>query len=99
MKYVLTWEFYPGATEETQARSLQVFSKWSPPDGVTFLQFLARVDGGGGFAVVETDNPGLLARTAAIFAPFLSTTIYPVLDNEEAVRLAGEAIEFRGSAS
>src|SRR5688572_23025155 len=98
MKYVISWEFRPSATEETQARSLQVFSKWSPAEGTTFVQFLARADGAGGFAVVETDDPALIARDTAIFGAFFDMRVYPVLDIQESARIAGEAVEFRGSA-
>jgi hypothetical protein len=55
MKYVVSWQPRPNMTEEMQARSLQVFEKWSPAEGTNFLQFLGRIDGPGGFAVVETD--------------------------------------------
>jgi hypothetical protein len=63
--------------------------------GTTFLQFLGRIDGPGGFAVVETDDPALLAGTTAIFSAFFDMTVYPVLDIEEAARISGEATEFR----
>ena len=36
--------------EEGVQRALQVFSKWQPPAGSTFHQFVGRVDGEGGFA-------------------------------------------------
>jgi len=97
MKYVVSWEPRPNATEEVQARGLEVFSKWSPAEGATFLQFVGRVDGAGGFAVVETDDPALLARDTAIFGAFFDMRVYPVLDIEESARIAGEAVEFRGS--
>jgi hypothetical protein len=97
MKYVIAWEPRSSATEEVQTRGLQVFNKWSPAEGVNFLQFVGRVDGPGGFAVVETDDPALITRDTAIFSPFLDFTVYPVLDIEESTRIAGEAIEFRGS--
>jgi hypothetical protein len=54
MKYVVAWEPLATESEDVQARSLQVFGKWSPAEGSNFLQFLGRVDGRGGFAVVET---------------------------------------------
>ena len=38
MKYVITWQERGNATEEVQARSLAVFSRWSPDEGTTFLQ-------------------------------------------------------------
>ena len=63
MKYVVAWvpRSSGAAPEELQARALQVFSKWSPADGTNFVQFFGWVDGPGGFAVVETDDPALIA--------------------------------------
>jgi hypothetical protein len=54
--------------------------------------------GPGGFAVVETDDPALLARDTAIFSTFFDMTVYPVLDVQEAARIGGEALEFIRSA-
>jgi hypothetical protein len=98
MKYVVSWQPRPNMTEEMQARSLQVFEKWSPAEGTNFLQFLGRIDGPGGFAVVETDDPALLARDTAIFSNFFDMTVYPVLDIQEAARIGSEALEFIRSA-
>jgi hypothetical protein len=98
MKYVITWEAGPNASEETLARSLQVFGKWSPAEGSNFLQFLDRIDGRGGFAVVETEDPTLIMRDTAIFGAFLEFNVYPVLDIEEGTRILNEAAEFRRNA-
>jgi hypothetical protein len=97
MKYVVSWQPRSTETEEVQARSLQVFSKWSPTEGTTYLQFLGRIDGSGGFAVVETDDPALIARDVSIFSAFFDMNVYPVLDIEEAARIGGAAVEFRQS--
>jgi hypothetical protein len=97
MKYVVSWQPRSTESEEVQARSLQVFSKWSPPEGTTFLQFLGRIDGTGGFAVVETEDPALLGRVTAVFSAFFDISVYPVLDIEEAARIGAAAIEFRQS--
>jgi hypothetical protein len=59
---------------------------------------LGRIDGPGGFAVVEADDPALLARDTAIFSNFFDMTVYPVLDVQEAARIGGEALEFIRSA-
>jgi Protein of unknown function (DUF3303) len=99
MKYLIAWEPGANASEDVQARSLQVFSKWAPAEGTDFQQFLGRVDGRGGFAVVETDDVTLIARDTAIFGAFLDMTVYPVLDIQESARIAGEAVEFRRSVS
>jgi Protein of unknown function (DUF3303) len=99
MKYVIAWVPRPSgaAPEELQARALQVFSKWSPAEGTNFVQFLGRVDGPGGFAVVETDDPALIARDTAVFSAFFDFTVYPVLDIQESSRISAEAYEFRRS--
>ncbi|HET9871594.1 MAG TPA: DUF3303 family protein [Propionibacteriaceae bacterium] len=99
MKYVVSWESRAGAAEDVQAKSLQVFSKWSPSEGTEFLQFVGRVDGRGGFAVVETDDVALIARDMAIFTAFFDMSVYPVLDIQESARIGGEAIQFRQSAA
>jgi hypothetical protein len=95
MKYVIAWEVRENTSEEMQARAYEVFGKWSPAEGNDFLQFLDRIDGRGGFAVVETEDPTLIARDTAVFGPFLDFSVYPVMDSQEGTRIATEAIEFR----
>ena len=88
MKYAvaLTYRLDGSAAESDEAlrRGLAVFSTWSPPQSSTYHQFVGRVDGGGGFAVVETDNPADLVDTRAKFAPILDYQIYPVVDIAQA---------------
>jgi hypothetical protein len=98
MKYVVSWQPRSNVSEEILTRSLQVFGKWSPAEGTNYLQFLGRIDGAGGFAVVETDDPALLARDTAIFSTYFDMTVYPVLDVQEAAQIGGEALEFIRSA-
>jgi hypothetical protein len=97
MRYVLTWEIRESTSEEQQARGLAVFGSWSPPEGADFQQFLGRIDGRGGFAVVETDDPALLAKDMATFGPFFEFNVYPVLEIQQAASLAMEAVQFRNS--
>ena len=68
-------------------------------EGTTFLQFVGRVDGRGGFAVVEAEDVTLIARDMAIFTAFFDMSVYPVLDIQESARIGGEAVEFRNAAS
>ena len=72
MKYVLGWtqrlEALPKENEESAKRALELFYKWQPPEGVTFHQFVGRLDGEGAFAVVETDNPNDVLDASAKFA-------------------------------
>ena len=99
MKYVLTWRNRPGGSAEenlaSTRRSLEVFAKWSP--STTIHQFVARVDGVGGFAVGETDDPAALARDCAVFTPFLDLEVYPVLDVAQGVEALSSGVEFNRS--
>jgi hypothetical protein len=99
MKFVvsITFRLNGGAAENEVAarRILDVYSKWTPPASMTFHQFVARVDGGGGFSLVETDNPADLMEITSKFAPFADYEIYPVVDIADGVRVLQEAAEFR----
>ena len=99
MKYVISWLAKPSLGEAEIARSLQVFGKWSPSEGADFKEFLGRVDGQGGFAVVETDDPSLIAKDVAPFASWFDFSVYPVLEITETAAIDTQAIEFLASVS
>jgi Domain of unknown function (DUF3303) len=102
MRYAMTWTNRLGGSgkenEEGVRRALELFSKWQPPDGTTFHQFVGRVDGEGGFAIVETDDATQLLTETLKFAPFNVFQIHPVVDMNEWAQAAQGGIEFRGSA-
>lgn len=81
MKFAVAWKVRHGGSaaenEASAARVLEVFGKWSPPSDETFHQFLGRLDGAGGFAVVETDNPDSLLDAPSKFGPYLEFEIDP----------------------
>jgi len=99
MKYVVTWEPLPNASEEAEARSLQVFSNWAPSEGATFREFLGRVDNRGGFAVVETEDVALIAKDVAPFGIWFAFAVYPVLEIADSAALGAGAIAFRASVA
>ena len=84
MKYVISWTERPGMTLDDANNSLKVFSKWAPDPSTTFHQFVQRVDGRGGFAVVETDNPATLLKDAMTFGLWFEFEACPVMDMLEA---------------
>ena len=99
MKYVLQWTTRSrGSGQENLAtlkRSLEVFSKWTP--SAKMLQWVSRVDGRGGFAVAETDDPTAMAKDCAIFSPFLDFELYPVLDMEQGAATLQAAVDYNES--
>ena len=103
MKYVMTWTVrLGGSAEDNEAaarRGLELFSKWQQPASTTFHQFVSRLDGSGGFAVVETDNPADLLDGTSKFFTLNEFQLYPVVDMAEWVRAAQDGMEFRESIS
>ncbi len=101
MKFLVSWTIRSGASgadnEADAERGLHVFSKWSAPSDETFHQFLGRLDGRGGYAVVETDNPDSLGEAAAKFGVWFDFEIVPVADISETTRLSTDAVAFRKS--
>ena len=94
MKYVVTWENRPSATEETAARGLAVFSKWAPQEGSNFREFLGSVDDRGGFAVIETEDAANIAKDVAPFGGFFDFTVYPVQEIADTAAVGMEAVAF-----
>jgi hypothetical protein len=96
MKYVVTWTPRPGGSghenEASRKRAVELLDKWIPQQKLR--EMLIRIDGQGGFAVVETDEPETIARTVATFSPYLAHSVYPVLEIDKARSIAEEAIAF-----
>lgn len=99
MKYVVTWDPRPNVTEEGVARSLQVFGKWVPSEGVAYKEFLGRVDGSGGYAVVETDDAALITKDITPFTVWFDFKVVPVLEIADATVIDMEAVAFLQSIS
>ncbi|HXV93032.1 MAG TPA: DUF3303 family protein [Pseudonocardia sp.] len=99
MKYVVAWTVRASGSgqenEEATKRMLGMLGKWSP--GATVHQFVNRVDGGGGFAVEETDDPAVIARDVAVWSPYLDITVHPVIDVEQSAAILQEGVDFRES--
>jgi|ERR1700682_4324414 hypothetical protein len=103
MKYVVSWTVrLNGSASENEAavkRGLEVFSKWTPKASTTIHQFVSRLDGNGGFFVVETDNPMDLLDGPSKFGFLLDYEVHPVVDIAEAMQALQEGVEFRESIS
>ncbi|MGQ4599588.1 DUF3303 family protein [Nocardia sp. R6R-6] len=101
MKYVVSWTYrWNGSAtenEDSMRRALEVFANWKPSETTTYHQFVGRLDGRGGFAVIETDNPLDLADGPNKFGFFAEYEVYPVVEMAEAAQTFQEGLEFRAS--
>jgi hypothetical protein len=103
MKYIVSWTYRFGGSaaenEESVRRGLAVFSKWAPPASATYHQFVGRLDGGGGFAVVETENPADLSDTTSKFGFIAEYQIFPVVDIDQSAHALQQGVDFRSAIS
>ena len=60
---------------------------------------MGRIDGGGGFAVVETDDPADISDTTSKFGFIAEYQIFPVVDMDQAALALQQGVEFRESIS
>ena len=63
--------------------ALEAFGRWSVPEGVKMIAFVARADGSGGSAIAETDDVVALADPAAKFLAWYEWEIVPVMDMQD----------------
>ena len=98
MKFVVRWAAVPGRSARKRQRelrrSLEILVRWLPPEDQTFHQFVVRVDGGGGFAVIETDSAAGLLDGVAKFSPWFEFDVFPVLDIADAVSVLDTAVNW-----
>jgi hypothetical protein len=106
MKYVVAWKNRIGGSaaenEASFARYLEVRTKSLtqspvPENSFTIQQWALRVDGQGGFIMLESDDLTGFALNAFIMNPYLEWEIYPVIDAGAALPLLTQAAEFRDS--
>lgn len=97
MLFSIEWVNRAGATEETDKRTLKLFTHWQPPAGVDFKAFYNYADGGGGIAIVESESAELLLETTAPWATYLDFTIRPLVPADKSAAIFGKAHAWRDS--
>ena len=101
MKFVLTYEWREGGSERerdaAEKRSMQLLSKFEP--SVQIHEWVDRIDGNGGFAVLESDDAATMTRDIAIWTSLLRFELHPVIDVADAVPAQQEGLDIRDSVS
>jgi hypothetical protein len=100
-KYLMSWKTRAAGTAQQNHDDgkslLDAFAKWQIPADQNYREFLSRVDGQGGFAVIETDNQAGLLDGVSKFLTWLEFTIVPVVDIADAVSVSAAGAEYRES--
>jgi hypothetical protein len=102
MKYVLAYKARTSDTAKGNldaSRSAQkLLTSWQPhaPEGIS--EWLQRVDGTGGFAVVQTDDAAALFKDMSTWSPWLEFEVIPVIDLADATAMTEAAIQAAAAA-
>lgn len=95
MKFVLAYRTRQGSDAQANLASAQAAQKllanWAPHRPAGIQQWVQRVDGSGGYAVIETDDAHGLLGDMATWAPWLTFEIVPVVDIGEASGIEQDA--------
>jgi hypothetical protein len=94
MLFMVSWEFID-TSEDGEKKSLEVFSRWQPPEGTDFQAFYGFVDLTGGFAIIEAETAAALSEAMAPFVPWLRFTAKAILPVQESSAIAAGGIAFR----
>ena len=97
MLFQMVWVRRDSGGEDADKRVLSLLQKFTVPPNSTVHAWVERTDGGGGFGLVETDDPKELTAGTALFSPFFAFQTFPVLQHDEAVAVLAEAVALRES--
>ena len=84
-----------GASEDSDRRVLSILEKFEVPDGVTVHSWVERIDGTGGFGLLETDDPQALGAGFPLFNPYFSFEVVPVIQHADGVAALAAAVAVR----
>jgi hypothetical protein len=99
MLFQASWIRRDGTDEEGDRRLLSILEKFEVPDGVTVHNWVERIDGNGGFGLLEADDAQALAAGFPIFAPYFAFEAVPVIPHADSVAALAAAVAFRDGLS
>ena len=97
MLVAIVWENKPGSSEETDRRTLKLFTNWQPPAGLEFKGFYDYADSNGGIAIAEVNSSETILETTAPWAAFFNFTVRPIVPTEKTPAIFDKAIAWRDS--
>jgi hypothetical protein len=80
---------------EAAKKAQQPLAAWQPSDPASVLQWVSRVDGNGGFSVIETDSAENILNDLSTWLSFLDFQVYPVMDIGDATPVTEAAVAAR----
>ena len=96
MLLAVTYKPKDNVTEESEKRSLNLFTNWTPPEGFEFKAHYV-TGSGKGIAIVEASSALAVIEAMAPFGPFLDFDSEPCADIAEAVPVTMKTYAWRDS--
>jgi len=78
-------------TEQTDRRTLNLFTNWTPPQGFAFKSHYEFSDGSGGMGTVEVASPEAMYEAVAPYRDTLEFKMSPVVEVSVAVPILQKA--------
>ena len=97
MLFAVTWVNRGTGSEDTDKRSLELFTSWRPPAGAEFKGFYDYADASGGIAIVESASAEALLETMAPWSTFFNFTCRPIVAADKTAEIFGKGIAWRDS--
>ena len=97
MKFMVTFSWQPDAAR--RAEGIARFKKLGTqvPAGAKFVGRLTRADLGGGFVLLETEDPKALAEFAYTWSDLMNLEVVPVLEDEGLSQVFFQAGDAKGT--
>jgi len=83
MRFMMTFTWKPDARARSEGMERFRRTGGRPPEGVQLLGRWTRADLGGGFDLLEAEDPAKLAEFAYLWSDLMELSIAPVLDDQE----------------
>lgn len=83
MKFMMTFTWTPDAQRRAEGIARLNRTGGLPPEGVKLLGRWTQADLGGGFDLLETDDPGKLAEFSYMWSDLMELKVTPVLEDQE----------------
>lgn len=83
MKFMMTFTWTPDPQRRAEGIARFTRTGGLPPEGVKLLGRWTQADLGGGFDLLETDDPGKLAEFAYMWSDLMELKITPVLEDPQ----------------
>ena len=93
MKFMMTFHWAPDTQQRADAIARFQQTGGLPPDGVRLVGRWTRADLGGGFDLLETDDPKKLTEFAYLWSDLMELEITPVLDDAELGEVLGRVVK------